>query len=112
MLSERAVIGMTAGSAAVPIAQFCARCQSYCHASLGIQNGGYLCLGADQRELRSVSRFLARRRAERRIGAPKSSVGHARDGAQISRLRRGLWRVTRAGFEASRGGVTPPLLAQ
>ena len=24
------------------------------------------------------------------------SVGHARDGAQISRLRRGLWRVTRA----------------
>jgi len=33
---------------------------------------------------------------DRRIGTPKGSVGHARDGAQISRLRRGLWWVTRA----------------
>src|SRR6516165_4964770 len=36
-----------------------------------------------------------RSRADR-IGTLKSSVGHARDSAQISRLRRGLWWVTRA----------------
>src|SRR5262249_50270036 len=33
-----------------------------------------------------------------------SSVGHARDGAQISRLRRGLWWVTRAVI-AGRAGM-------
>ena len=50
-----------------------------------------LCLGSP----RSIF-YRSDRKSDRRIGAPKSSVGHARDSAQISRLRRGLWRVTRA----------------
>jgi len=44
-------------------------------------------LGADQRELQSVIRFLARRRAERRFGGGSQLAGLLWPGAQITHSR-------------------------
>ena len=53
-------------------------------------------MSQEQEKSQKVTLSLSGDTPDRRIGTPKGSVGHARDGAQISRLRRGLWWVTRA----------------
>src|SRR5262249_41266171 len=63
---------------------FCAtagRCQG---APLGEPNGGYLLAGADERLLRTVTRFRARRRGDRGIGAVVDCLGIGYPYAHIS----------------------------
>jgi hypothetical protein len=50
------------------ISLICVKCTGSDDIAKVAHNGGYCALDADQRELQSVTRFLARRRAERRIG--------------------------------------------
>ena len=51
-----------------------------------------MCLGADQRELRSVSRFLARRRTERRLSSPGGGAYHLVFAAQIFHICAPIFR--------------------
>ena len=66
-IASASFLPLAARTTASQITSLCAVSSSRTLLAHHIPNGGYLCLGADQRELRSVSRFRARRRAERLI---------------------------------------------
>jgi len=55
---------------------------------LRVQIGGYLRASADHRFLRTVTRFQARRRADRRIGAGDKGTGRRQSGCRSSNIER------------------------
>ena len=61
-------------------------------------------MSQEQEKSQKVTLSLSGDTPDRRIGTPKGSVGHARDGAQISRLRAGCGGSPAPVLESSGAG--------